>query len=183
MATEDQMYALADRLAGLPWPDVDLIPYVDGPDSLLDYLILVSDSQGRFYAEPALMCARMYHNFPDYDRLKMYEWRDALLRRGDITILPLAKSSYGGGLYLVLTIQNRMRFFRWRNRLQIPKVVRQRVYDRDGHKCVKCGSMEALTLDHIVPWSRGGEDTVENLQTMCQPCNSRKGNRLEVSNG
>lgn len=180
MATDDQMYALADRLASLDWPDVDLIPYVDGVNSLLEYLVVVADAQGRFYAEPALMCARMYHNFPKYDLLKMYEWRDALLRRGDITILPLAKSSYGGSPYLILTIQNLVRFYRWRNRLQIPKWIRREVYERDGHKCVKCGTTETLTLDHIIPWSRGGDDTVENLQTMCRPCNSRKGNRVEV---
>ena len=36
---------------------------------------------------------------------------------------------------------------------------------------------------HIIPWSLGGEDTMENLQTMCRSCNSRKGNRVDVVQG
>lgn len=176
--------ALSNRLASLEWADPDLVPYVDGPDSLLEVLVLVSDGQGRYYADIPLLSRVLYHNRDlrscgDSEWLKLYEWRDELLRRGDITILPLAENCYGG-THLVLTIQNRSRFYRWRNRLQIPRWIRKKVYARDGHQCVKCGATEPLTLDHIIPWSRGGEDTVENLQTMCQSCNSRKGNRLEV---
>ena len=116
------------------------------------------------------------------DYLKIYQWRDELLRRGDITILPLAENCYGG-THLVLTIQNRWRFYRWRHRLQIPKKMRAFIYERDGHQCVKCGATEELTLDHIKPWSKGGENTVSNLQTMCRRCNCAKGNRMEVSRG
>lgn len=56
--------------------------------------------------------------------------------------------------------------------------VREQVYERDGRKCVNCGSPEELTLDHIVPKSKGGPRIFENLQTMCRTCNQRKGNRL-----
>ena len=55
--------------------------------------------------------------------------------------------------------------------------VRRRVYDRDGHRCVECGTDADLTLDHIIPWSKGGDDTVANLRTLCRSCNSRKGAR------
>lgn len=37
---------------------------------------------------------------------------------------------------------------------------------------------EHLSLDHIHPYSLGGEDTLGNLQTLCRPCNSRKGARV-----
>lgn len=63
-------------------------------------------------------------------------------------------------------------------RKKIRAGVRRRVYDRDGHRCVVCGSEDNLTLDHIVPWSLGGADSVANLQTMCRSCNSRKGARV-----
>ena len=53
----------------------------------------------------------------------------------------------------------------------------RQVWDRDGWSCVTCGSHVALTVDHIVPVARGGSDDLDNLQTMCQPCNSRKGDR------
>lgn len=63
---------------------------------------------------------------------------------------------------------------------QRPKVshkVRWRVFKRDGHKCCNCGADEDLTVDHITPRSKGGDDSEDNLQTLCRSCNSKKGNR------
>lgn len=56
---------------------------------------------------------------------------------------------------------------------------RRTVYARDGYKCVKCGSTENLTLDHIVPKSLGGIGKVINLQTLCKNCNEVKSSRIE----
>jgi 5-methylcytosine-specific restriction endonuclease McrA len=58
------------------------------------------------------------------------------------------------------------------------KPSRSMIYKRDGHKCQYCGSTRELTIDHIIPRSRGGEDTWENLVVACMPCNMRKGNKL-----
>lgn len=55
---------------------------------------------------------------------------------------------------------------------------RQRIYERDGHRCVECGTSERLTLDHIIPRSKGGTDSDDNLQTMCEPCNWAKADRM-----
>lgn len=55
--------------------------------------------------------------------------------------------------------------------------LRTQVYERDGYACVTCGARRQLTCDHITPESKGGPTTLENLQTMCAPCNSRKGAR------
>jgi hypothetical protein len=57
----------------------------------------------------------------------------------------------------------------------IPQSIKQFIYARDGGKCVFCASMDVLEYDHVIPWSEGGADTVENLQLLCRPCNRAKG--------
>lgn len=44
--------------------------------------------------------------------------------------------------------------------------------------CVWCGATDNLTLDHIVPLSKGGDNRIDNLQILCRSCNAKKGNRL-----
>jgi hypothetical protein len=65
-----------------------------------------------------------------------------------------------------------------RQRMPIPTHVKREVWQRDQGHCVSCGSNENLEYDHIIPWSRGGADTVRNLQLLCQTCNRRKGARI-----
>ncbi len=48
---------------------------------------------------------------------------------------------------------------------------------RFGRRCCACGSGQSLTIDHVVPLSRGGDNTAENIQVLCGSCNSRKGTR------
>ena len=59
------------------------------------------------------------------------------------------------------------------------KISRRALFARDGWRCVYCGTANnRLTLDHVVPRSRGGDSVWENVVTSCAPCNHRKGNRL-----
>lgn len=59
------------------------------------------------------------------------------------------------------------------------KISRRALFARDGWRCVYCGDgTSRLTLDHVVPRSRGGDSVWENVVTSCAPCNLRKGNRL-----
>jgi 5-methylcytosine-specific restriction endonuclease McrA len=64
-------------------------------------------------------------------------------------------------------------------RQPIPPELREFVFRRDGNRCGECGTTDDLTLDHVHPWSLGGPDTPENLQTLCRSCNSRKGARTQ----
>jgi hypothetical protein len=64
------------------------------------------------------------------------------------------------------------------HRRAIPRAVRLNVLARHDHACVACGAEQDLQLDHIVPWSAGGEDTEENLQVLCASCNRTKGATL-----
>lgn len=43
-----------------------------------------------------------------------------------------------------------------------------------GHRCVRCGAVGPLSVDHVVPISKGGRNTIDNLQPLCGSCNSRK---------
>ena len=52
---------------------------------------------------------------------------------------------------------------------------------RDGNKCRLCGvecndGLHNIHFDHIIPWSKGGETTLDNLQILCSDCNLAKGN-------
>ena len=52
---------------------------------------------------------------------------------------------------------------------------RKNILRRDRHECQYCGSTRRLTVDHVMPKSRGGRDTWENLVAACTSCNNRKG--------
>ncbi|MDX1617205.1 MAG: HNH endonuclease [Balneolaceae bacterium] len=54
---------------------------------------------------------------------------------------------------------------------------RHNIMKRDGNRCQYCGSSRNLTIDHVIPRSRGGRDSWENLVTACDECNVEKGNR------
>lgn len=55
---------------------------------------------------------------------------------------------------------------------------RQNIFKRDNGACVYCGATKELTLDHVIPRSRGGQTTWSNLVTACKRCNSKKGDSL-----
>jgi 5-methylcytosine-specific restriction endonuclease McrA len=52
------------------------------------------------------------------------------------------------------------------------------VYARDGLVCRYCGAHDLLSVDHVVPVSRGGLNDLSNLAAACRPCNSSKRDRL-----
>jgi 5-methylcytosine-specific restriction endonuclease McrA len=56
-------------------------------------------------------------------------------------------------------------------------VSRRAVFGRDGHRCQYCGGA-AESIDHVVPRSRGGEHTWENVVACCRRCNMHKGDKL-----
>ena len=60
----------------------------------------------------------------------------------------------------------------------IPRSVQREVWQRDGGQCVQCAARAQLCFDHIVPFSKGGGNSVRNIQLLCEGCNLSKGNRL-----
>jgi 5-methylcytosine-specific restriction endonuclease McrA len=58
------------------------------------------------------------------------------------------------------------------------KITRRAVFARDDWMCQYCGARSNLTVDHVVPRSKGGPSSWENIVASCAPCNRRKGNAL-----
>jgi hypothetical protein len=68
-------------------------------------------------------------------------------------------------------LKNRQRQARYRTALREP------IFRRDGYRCRYCGRTDHLTIDHVIPLSRGGTNRPENLVTACRYCNSQKSAR------
>ncbi len=58
------------------------------------------------------------------------------------------------------------------------KITRRAVFARDGWTCQYCGSRSNLTVDHVIPRSKGGSSSWDNIVASCAPCNRRKGDHL-----
>lgn len=66
---------------------------------------------------------------------------------------------------------------------RVPAFTRFNVFLRDLFECQYCGSPKDLTFDHILPRSRGGRTTWENITTACAPCNLKKGGAMPRQSG
>jgi hypothetical protein len=64
------------------------------------------------------------------------------------------------------------------SRQQIPQHIKTAVWQRDQGRCIQCGSNQYLEYDHIIPLSKGGATSMNNLQLLCRKCNSQKGSRI-----
>jgi len=58
------------------------------------------------------------------------------------------------------------------------KNIREFIFKRDKYSCLCCGSLKKLSIDHIVPVNKQGENKISNLQTLCKSCNSKKGTTI-----
>ena len=65
-----------------------------------------------------------------------------------------------------------------RKRKSISQNIKDKVWRRDGGKCVECGSKEKIEFDHIIPFSKGGSNTYRNLQILCENCNRSKSDKI-----
>lgn len=75
--------------------------------------------------------------------------------------------------------RNRRRTAARRGAKVIEKVDRQKVFERDHYRCYICGSDDGpLTVDHIIPITRGGTESYQNSAACCRRCNSRKKDKL-----
>jgi len=126
--------------------------------------------------------------FPDYNKLmkglnwgKMYEQfkgetlDTAKLRQEVSSLLKDKDVTNRKGIYeYVLTRDERVLNIR-----KFDDDEKEVAYERQGHKCLRCGKefpLEEMHADHITPWSKGGPTSPENCQILCADCNRKKGN-------
>jgi len=82
--------------------------------------------------------------------------------------------------FRVPSVIRRRIYINIRRRQEASGMKRMRIYMRDKFRCQYCGEKKVagdLTLDHILPRSRGGDNSPINVVTACVPCNTRKGSR------
>jgi hypothetical protein len=79
---------------------------------------------------------------------------------------------------LIIRLYNYVKF-----RFHKLKINRNRLFRRDNYACVYCGNKRNLTVDHVMPKSRGGQNTWLNLVTCCSHCNRVKDNRTPEEAG
>jgi len=113
-----------------------------------------------------------------YEPLNITTWRRAvvMLLKGKAEGLEHDPTS------LLRPDQMRPTVIRLRQFVRVPyrqlPLTRRNVFQRDGHACQYCGYKgDKLSIDHVLPRSRGGIDSWDNVTTACLPCNVRKGNR------
>lgn len=105
-------------------------------------------------------------------------WRGfVLVDKGKAEIVKSDESPIASGyrIYVRPLIIRLLKYIKYRSRSLRP--TRTRIYKRDGHSCVYCGSKKNLTLDHVIPKSRGGGNTWNNLVTSCMRCNNIKADK------
>lgn len=103
-------------------------------------------------------------------------WLSLPVRHGVDDMLPIVT-----GTLRVPRIVHLRRYARVRR--PTVRLTRRNVMLRDGFQCQYCerrGPVSLLDIDHVIPRSRGGEDSWTNLVTACQPCNRRKGRRTPL---
>ncbi|MBB71508.1 MAG: hypothetical protein CMF50_03840 [Legionellales bacterium] len=69
----------------------------------------------------------------------------------------------------------------WIKRCNIPKKIKSALYKRENQECAICKiplSLSEMTLDHIIPLSKGGHNDLVNLQCVCNICNQKKSDKL-----
>lgn len=63
-------------------------------------------------------------------------------------------------------------------RERIPNEVKSFVWERDDGRCVNCSAVEDLQFDHVIPITKGGGNSIDNIQILCGDCNRQKSDSI-----
>lgn len=117
----------------------------------------------------------------DYSFLNTIDWKKAmcLISKGKTEIVKYSKKVIrtAQGILKIPSVMRLIKFIRTIYRTKVP-YSKKNVLIRDGFKCVYCGAENIrLTIDHIVPKSKGGKSSFENCVASCRECNLKKGDK------
>lgn len=118
----------------------------------------------------------------DYSFLNVVNWKRAicLIIKGKTEVLKYSdkeiRNGEGTTIMKIPLVMRLIKFIRtiYRNKVPFSK---NNVFTRDGFRCMYCGRSEQLTIDHVIPQSKGGKTNFDNCTTACRPCNSKKDRR------
>ena len=118
----------------------------------------------------------------DYTFLNTVGWRRAvaLVMKGKTEVLEYADHvirCVDGSCMRIPAVMKLIKVIRMIYKNKVP-FTKKNVFIRDNHECQYCGSGDELTIDHIIPSSKGGKNNFENCVCACRPCNHKKGNRM-----
>ena len=118
----------------------------------------------------------------DYSFLNIVDWKRALclVVKNKVQVLSYSERVVNGAEGSVLRVPAVMKLVKLIRALYRARVPfsKRNILTRDNYRCVYCGKPEKkLTIDHIIPRSRGGKSTFENCVACCRRCNTRKGCR------
>ncbi len=118
----------------------------------------------------------------DYGFLNVVDWRRAmcLVAKGKVQVLRYSEKivrTAEGVIYKIPAVMKLIKLIRTLYRTRVP-FCKKNVLIRDGFMCAYCGKKrERLTLDHIIPRSRGGATDFDNCVAACKSCNNLKGDK------
>ncbi|MFV9644687.1 MAG: HNH endonuclease [Desulfobacterales bacterium] len=116
----------------------------------------------------------------DYSFLNVITWKRAmcLVVKSRVQVLKYSKKivrTAEGALIKIPAVMKLIKLIRTLYRSRVP-FSKKNILIRDGFRCAYCGNnKEKLTIDHIIPKSRGGKTSFENCVSSCKPCNNKKG--------
>lgn len=118
----------------------------------------------------------------DYSFLNVVNWKRAmcLMAKGKVQVLRHSERIVRTAEGIIVKIPAVMKLIKLIRTLYVNRIPfsKKNVLVRDGFQCAYCGTeRQKLTIDHIIPKSKGGKATFENCVTSCKPCNNKKGDR------
>ncbi len=118
----------------------------------------------------------------DYSFLNTVDWKRAicLVLKGKTEVLKYTDKiirCIDGSEIQIPLVMKLIKVIRMIYRNKVP-FTKKNVFVRDKFRCQYCGSKNQLTIDHIIPVSKGGKSNFENCVAACKPCNNKKRNRI-----